>query len=151
MSGSPAPCTLINAPWAKDAIGKDLPTYYEIAGNPVTQIVIPDADTSYPITSNLRVNWGMVSEHNYFSKEETRRMVAGVVGVAAISPFWFAVPPPFGQKLEIWWGSHSALISGWATAAHAKNKCLPLKVLATGNVWLPSIGVTPEHYSKGCS
>lgn len=145
------PYTLINSPWAKDATGKDLSTYYEISGNQVTQIVVPDADTSYPIVSDPRVNWGIVSGHIYFSKEETRRMAAGAAAVAAISPFWFAVPPPLGQQLAIWWGGHSILISGWATAAHAQNKCLSLKVGAAGNVWPPSIGVSPEHYSRGCA
>lgn len=51
-------------------------------------------------------------------------MAAGAAAVAAISPFWFAIPLPLGQNLAIWWGGHCVVISGWATAAHAQNNCL---------------------------
>lgn len=58
----------------------------------------------------------------------------------------------FGEALGIWWGLHAAEVTGWAAAAAAQDKCLALKVGATGNI-LPrtSVGVTPEHYTESCS
>lgn len=71
------------------------------------------------------------------------------------SGFWFILdlaPPPFGEVLGVWWATHSVEVTGWAAAAAAQDKCLALKVGATGNILpKPSIGVTPEHYTDGCA
>lgn len=143
---------LIDAPWARDAAGKALPTHYEVAGDTFTQVVeVNQPDVAYPIEADPRVNWGIVSGHIYFSKEETRRMAASSAAGAAISPFWVLVPPPFGEVLGAWWADNSVNVTLWATAAVAQDKCLALKVGATGSVSPPSLGVTPEHYTQGCA
>lgn len=143
---------LINTPWAHDANGRSLPTHYEVEGNAFTQVVETDGlDVSYPIIADPRVNWGIVSGHIYFSKEETRRMAAGSAAGAAISPFWVLVPPPVGPALGAWWIQNSLNVTVWATAATAQNKCLALKVGATTTVVPPSLGVSPEHYTVGCA
>lgn len=143
---------LINAPWAHDANGQSLPTHYEVEGNVFTQVVETNGlDVSYPITADPRVNWGIVSGHVYFSKEETRKMAAGTAAGAAISPFWVLVPPPFGEALGLWWVDNMMNVTVWATAATAQDKCLALKVGATGSVAPPSVGITPEHYTEGCA
>ena len=143
---------LINAPWAHDANGQSLPTHYEVEGNVFTQVVETDGlDVSYPITADPRVNWGIVSGHVYFSKEETRRMAASTAAGAAITPFWVLVPPPFGEALGVWWAQNMLNVTLWATGATAQDKCLALKVGATGSVTPPSLGITPEHYTEGCA
>lgn len=143
---------LINTPWAHDANGQSLPTHYEVEGNVFTQVVQTDGlDVSYPITADPRVNWGIVSGHVYFSKEETRKMAAGTAAGAAISPFWVLVPPPLGEALGVWWADNTVNVTIWATAATAQDKCLALKVGATGSINPPSVGVTPEHYTEGCA
>ena len=143
---------LINAPWAYDAHGVPQPTHYEIDGDTFTQIVEPAAENvAYPIVADPRVNWGIVSGHIYFSKEETRRMAAGAASAAAVSPFWVLVPPPFGEALGAWWAANSIDIAAWATAATAQDKCLALKVGATGQVAPPTLGVSSEHYTEGCA
>ena len=38
-----------------------------------------------------------------------------------------------------------------AHAVTAQDKCLAIKVGATGSVTPPSVGVTPEHYTDGCA
>ncbi|MBH5297620.1 hypothetical protein [Corynebacterium ulcerans] len=142
---------LINSPWAYDANGVPQPTHYEVNGDTFTQIVETNGEyTAYPITADPRVNWGIVSGHIYFSKEETRRVAAGAASAAAISPFWVLVPPPFGEALGTWWANNSTNITIWATAAVAQNKCLALKVGATGQVTPPSLGISSEHYTDGC-
>lgn len=143
---------LINAPWAYDLDGQSLPTHFEVEGNVFTQVVETDGlDVSYPVTADPRVNWGIVSGHVYFSKEETRRMAAGSAAGAAITPFWVLVPPPLGEALGVWWANNTVNVTVWATAATAQDKCLALKVGATGSVTPPSVGVTPEHYTEGCA
>ena len=40
------------APWAKDARGRSVPTWYEIKGNVVTQVVAPGPGATYPIVAD---------------------------------------------------------------------------------------------------
>ncbi|WP_156784095.1 hypothetical protein [Corynebacterium timonense] len=48
---------LIDAPWARDAAGKVLPTHYEVAGDTFTQVVeVNQPDVAYPIEADPRVN-----------------------------------------------------------------------------------------------
>lgn len=42
----------IKAPWAKDANGKDLKTYYKIKGNTVIQVVDFDENTAFPVVAD---------------------------------------------------------------------------------------------------
>lgn len=91
------PSGIINSPWAKDIHGNNLETYFDIKGNEVTQYVVPPTDeASYPLLADPRVNWGIVSGHVYFSKEETRYMTGGAAAVMGVSPFWAIIPPPLG-------------------------------------------------------
>ncbi|WP_141758237.1 hypothetical protein [Corynebacterium sp. HMSC068G04] len=143
---------LIDAPWAHGANGEDLATHYEVDGDTFTQYVEPaPSKSAYPITADPRVNWGKISGHIYFSKEETRRMGASTAAAFAVTPFWVLVPPPVGEVLGVWWGAHASEISAWSAAAIAQNKCLALKVGVTGGWNPPSIGVSPEHYTNGCA
>ncbi|MBC3186975.1 hypothetical protein H7347_10460 [Corynebacterium sp. zg-331] len=130
------PGALIKAPWAKDANGGDVKTRFEINGNEITQYVSPLGDESlYPIVADPRVDWGIVTGHIYFSKEETRYMAGGTAAVMAISPFWMAIPAPAGEALAGWWFANSLQISLWAATAYDQGKCLALKVGVTGQGW----------------
>lgn len=145
------PSALINSPWAKDSNGDDVETYFKINGNKVTQYVDHLEDGSlYPIIADPRVNWGVISGHIYFSKDETRKMAGGAAGVMAISPFFAMIPPPVGDKVALWWGIHSFEVAMWAATAHDQGKCLALKVGYAGNIYPPSVGMSPEHYTDGC-
>ncbi|MDU0478781.1 hypothetical protein QVA66_05965 [Staphylococcus chromogenes] len=146
-----SPLAMIQAPWARDARGTRVPTRFEISGTKVTQVVeAGTADIQYPITADPRVDWGIVSGHVYFSKEETRVVAASAASAAAVSPFWVLVPPPFGEAIGYWWASNTSDVTVWATAALAQDKCLALKIGATGTVVPPSVGVSSEHYTDGC-
>lgn len=46
------PSITADAPWAKDANGKDVPTHYEIEGNAVVQVVETSADTAFPVVAD---------------------------------------------------------------------------------------------------
>jgi hypothetical protein len=43
---------LVDAPWAVDANGWPLPTWYETNGTTMTQVIIHDADTNYPVVAD---------------------------------------------------------------------------------------------------
>lgn len=147
------PQALINAPWAKDRNEDSVKTHFEVDGDTFTQHVEELSDPQkYPITADPSVNWGIISGHIYFSKDETRKVGASTAAAFAITPFWTLVPPPYGEALGVWWGLHAAEVTGWAAAAAAQDKCLALKVGATGSIApKTSLGVTPEHYTEGCS
>ncbi|MGP9761217.1 hypothetical protein [Corynebacterium sp. AOP12-C2-36] len=134
------------APWAKDANGVDIPTHFEVKDNQLIQIVDFDSDTAFPIVADPQFNWGNVSGHVYLNKSETKKAAAaaGGGGIAAL-PWLALVPPPFSVVI----GSNVVNIGIWATAAVAQNKCLQLKLGATGGLIPPRIGVTPEHYTGG--
>lgn len=139
----------ISEPWARDSNGKELDTWFTTDGDTLTQHVDFDEDTKFPVTADPDWNWGIISGHVYFSKEETRKAAGGAAGLAAIGPFWLAVPPPFGEAIGAWWMNSSIMITAKATTAVAQDECLALKVGATG--WnKKNIGVSPEIYSDGC-
>lgn len=142
-----------SVPWAIDAEGNSLNTWFTTDGKRLTQHVQFDENTAFPVKADPRMNWGIVSGHVYFDKEETKKAGATAAGAFAVSPFWVLVPPPFGEAIGIWWQSHSAEVAAWAAAASAQDKCLALKIGVTGKVALNniSVGVTPEHYTEGCN
>ena len=49
----------IDAPWAYDAEGKPVKTYFEVSAGTLTQVVVPDAETAYPIVADP--NWGKIA------------------------------------------------------------------------------------------
>lgn len=53
---------LVEAPWAKDASGRDVPTRYEIEGRTVTQVVEHSAEYQYPIVADPVV---IVTKYEY--------------------------------------------------------------------------------------
>lgn len=133
-------------PWAKDANGADVPTHFEIQGSRLVQVVDFDSNTAFPVVADPKFNWGIVSGHVYLNKEETRKAAAAAAGGGLAALPWLAlVPPPFSAVI----GANVINIGIWATAAVAQNKCLQLKLGATGGLIPPRIDVSPEHYTGG--
>lgn len=44
--------SIIDSPWAKDAFGKNIPTFYRIEGDTLVQTVTFDQDTQFPVTAD---------------------------------------------------------------------------------------------------
>lgn len=130
-------------PWAKDANGQSVPTYLQVEGSDLVQIVEFDENTAFPIVADPRFDWGIVSGHAYFNKEETRMMAAAGAGGIAALPWIALIPPPF-QEVVL---ANVVNISAWAISAQATGKCLALKFGATGTWWPPAIGVNGEHHT----
>ena len=47
----------VGAPWAVDAAGTPLTTFYEIDGNTIRQTVVTDSGTQYPVTADPTLAW----------------------------------------------------------------------------------------------
>lgn len=137
------------APWARDASGANIPTHFEVKNNQLVQIVDFDSDTAFPVVADPKFNWGKASGHVYLNKSETKKAAAAAGGGGLAALPWLAlVPPPFSFAI----GSNVINSGIWATAAVTQDKCLQLKLGATGGLIPPRIGVTPEHYTGGyCS
>lgn len=55
------PVATIGAAWAVDAAGKPVATRYELDGTTLTQVIAPDASTTFPVTADPSVWWWTVS------------------------------------------------------------------------------------------
>ncbi|MHA6527582.1 hypothetical protein ACX3T8_07835 [Corynebacterium pyruviciproducens] len=62
-----------SVPWAIDAEGNSLNTWFTTDGKRLTQHVQFDENTAFPVKADPRMNWGIVSGHVYFDKEETKK------------------------------------------------------------------------------
>lgn len=120
----------IDAPWAKDANGEDVPTRYRLEGDTLVQTVDTNDSTAYPVVADPKFDWGIVTGTLYFNKSETRKAVesGGFLTAAAAM-----IPGP---------GAPSAVtVAGWSTMAaiaQRHGKCLKI------NTWLK-----PNEYSGG--
>lgn len=47
----------IDAPWAVDANGNQVPTHYDINGSTLTQVIQPDSNTAFPVTADPSAKW----------------------------------------------------------------------------------------------
>lgn len=85
VDGVALPVASFNAPWAKDATGRRLPTSYTIDGSSLIQSVITDARTVYPVVADPDVrlgSWGRIFIK--FNRGETSEVSDAVfVGLAA--------------------------------------------------------------------
>lgn len=61
----------IDAPWATDADGSAVPTYYAAVGDSLVQIVAHGPGDAYPIVADPRISFGWAVYYNY-SKSETQ-------------------------------------------------------------------------------
>lgn len=120
----------IDAPWAKDAKGEDVPTRYRLEGNTLVQTVDTNDSTAYPVVADPKFDWGIVTGTLYFNKSETRKAVEGGGFLTAAAAM---IPGP---------GAPTAVtVAGWSTMAaiaQRHGKCLKI------NTWLK-----PNEYSGG--
>ncbi|WP_433544338.1 hypothetical protein ACQPZG_03920 (plasmid) [Streptomyces sp. CA-294286] len=63
----------VDAPWAKDANGKAVPTRYTLVGNKLTQSIETNKDTAFPVVADPKVSLGW-SIYLRFSKKEVKDM-----------------------------------------------------------------------------
>jgi hypothetical protein len=80
--------SIVDKPWAKDADGKNLDTYFTSNGTHLTQHINHRVDgVSYPVTADPRVSWSWHGVTLYLSRWETN-LVAWSTGAAGAYFGW---------------------------------------------------------------
>ncbi|SDS56116.1 hypothetical protein SAMN05216371_0164 [Streptomyces sp. TLI_053] len=111
----------IDAPWAKDANGRTVPTSYKRDGNTLVQEVHTTKDTTFPVVADPKWTWGIITGTVYFDKDETISTAANSAFVAVLFAW---APPPF----DVYGVLNAANISRVATIAAGKGQCVKIKV-----------------------
>ncbi|WP_031155363.1 hypothetical protein [Streptomyces erythrochromogenes] len=104
----------IDAPWAKDANGKAVPTSYRLDGNTLVQTIETGPDTAYPVVADPHYTWGIISGTVYFNKSETKVLALGGTVVS-----WLPHPA------AVVGGRTLAGVAGYAVAT---DQCVKFKV-----------------------
>ncbi|MFE9469423.1 hypothetical protein ACFYNW_38630 [Streptomyces virginiae] len=104
----------IDAPWAKDANGKAVPTSYSLDGNTLVQTIKTSSDTAFPVVADPHYTWGIISGTVYFNKSETKVLALGGSVVS-----W--LPHPAAEV----GGRTLAGVAGYAVAT---DQCIKFKV-----------------------
>jgi hypothetical protein len=117
----------IEAPWAKDAVGKSLPTHYSLNGEQLTQHVDTTGAT-FPVVADPHYTWGWVTGTVYYGRAETRQMKTLSTATALLGGLCAATgPETAGASCAI----GAALYAQWAyvaTNAYGDGACIEIKV-----------------------
>ncbi len=125
-------------PWAKDANGADLHTWYTIDGDVVTQH-IDTAGAEYPIVADPTTGCGLGWCSIYFNRNETKQISAGGAVAATAITGACALAGPVGAAAC---GLATGAIVATAQAANSTNECVGLvgySVAGIYNSWNPFI------------
>jgi len=88
----------IAAPWARDAAGRDLRTWYEVDGSVLTQVVKHRVGgVTYPVVADPEASQSWLNRYIWFNHAETKTLADSGWGAAAISALCaLAGGPPAG-------------------------------------------------------
>ncbi|MFJ4190521.1 hypothetical protein [Kitasatospora sp. NPDC089509] len=76
----------VDAPWAKDATGKELPTHYTLNNTTLTQTVDTDG-AAFPVVADPKWTWGIISGTVYLNRDETNKLIFGA-SLASLLGMW---------------------------------------------------------------
>lgn len=102
----------VAAPWAKDATGSSVATYYEVRGDKLAQVVVPDASTVYPVVADPTWGWRNAAWGVTLSRSET----ASIKDYGSASAFCAALVR--NQRLTIACGVWSGYLQVQAATAN---------------------------------
>lgn len=74
----------VDAPWAYDADGESVETWYEIDGSTLSQVVLTNASTSFPVVADPRLTFGT---RIYWSLSRTEQKYFGSMGAAGAAAY----------------------------------------------------------------
>ncbi|GGM76662.1 hypothetical protein GCM10012275_54230 [Longimycelium tulufanense] len=103
----------IQAPWARDAAGKKVPTHYEVKGNTLTQVV-DHHGAAYPVVADPKLTYGWGVYLNGFGTEwralyyAAGGLIAGGIGAVCIAS---NIPAPAAALIKL-----ACFIGGGKTA-----------------------------------
>jgi hypothetical protein len=160
-SATGLPVFTVAAPWAKDANGADVPTYYRLEGTTIVQVVSHQAAT-YPVTADPSVkfdcSWTYVTCSFYLSRSLVKSIWNEIdrwtnTSLAAMAAAGAKLCAPAGPEGSIACGAAFAIGSSlvldqfrWA-ATH--NQCIRLRIL--NPIWFPIASLTPLVYTDNSS
>lgn len=121
----------VDEPWAFDASGAPVATWYEVDGGSLVQHIAPSADVHYPIVADPRWEWQSWGYGMALNKAETRE-VAKHAGAAFMCAFFGPAAPACG----IIAGS----VAYSAGVAAANGRCVFLQVAPAPIAWQYSGG-----------
>ena len=117
-------------PWAKDANGADIATWFDVQGDTLIQTVDAGDAAVYPIVADPHYTWGWVTGTVYFNKFETSALCS-TSGTA----IWWIVTSAFWLPIAL---AAAVYIAATSCTAVVFGQCLKLK--STGVVGLYSGG-----------
>ncbi|ARF74393.1 hypothetical protein ACPEIF_15710 [Streptomyces sp. NPDC012600] len=128
----------IDAPWAKDANGKDVPTSYKLNGSTLIQDVEINKDTAFPVVADPKVSTGWFL-YVKFSKSEVKKYESKVKYApgGAVLCGLLAIPLASVACGAITGGSLTHLAGVWSSAAKYK-KCVEMKFTLPGITPIPT-------------
>ena len=155
------PILTVVAPWAKDASGANVPTYYRLEGTTIVQVVSHQAAT-YPVTADPSVkfdcSWTYVTCSYYLSRSLVKSIWNGIdrwsnSSLAAMAAAGAKLCAPAGLEGSIVCAASFAIASSlvldqfkWA-AAH--NQCIRLRVL--NPIWFGLASLIPVVFPDNSS
>lgn len=124
----------IEAPWAVDAAGQELPTRYEVQGSILRQVVETESSTVFPVVADPT----LTQFPGYWTAKLNRTESASAVGTVATCAAVFQKAPHPGLKaLTITCGA----LAAFSTAQLAGGKCVKVHVAGVPPVigtWWPT-------------
>lgn len=132
----------IDAPWAKDANGVEIPTYYEASGSQLTQFVDhQDGDYAYPIVADPTLDRPNVFQYRLrFNRAETATIASGGAGIIASVGCGVMAPVCVVAGGSVWWN---------ASVAQNSNPKRCVQVTATQPYIYPGVLWWVDTYSGG--
>ncbi|RUQ09433.1 DUF2599 domain-containing protein [Curtobacterium sp. HSID17257] len=118
----------IAAAWAKDAAGLDVPTHYELDGSLLTQVITPDAATTFPVVADPYLGINVIDKVKWVSRDKRGKTL-------------YVYPTVWGRSMA---GLKYADKAGWAEvvkkapSANTTNMWWQYKCHAQVAYWKPS-------------
>jgi hypothetical protein len=120
----------LDAPWARDAAGRPLPTKFSLASSTSGTTLVQSVDVAgaqFPVQADPHYTWGWVTGTVYFNKRETRLLAATGSSVSFIA----SLPGPWQLILR----GYAAYLLTTAGVAVAQGKCLKVKSTLSARVY----------------
>ena len=122
LDGSGQVVAAVDAPWARDANGTEVPTRFVVEGSTLTQVVDhATASFAYPITADPAV-WSWWGVTYYLNKRETGLVVLGMIPSTVLVSIphwatrgvgWLLFSAASYAQVAQWWGACLAVSVNW--------------------------------------
>ncbi|MEV0324740.1 hypothetical protein ACIBKX_40615 [Streptomyces sp. NPDC050658] len=125
----------IDAPWAKDAAGKEVPTKYKLDGRTLVQSIETNDDTAFPVVADPKVSFGWAT-YIKFSKAEVKKHASKMKYAASGAALCgFLSITGIGVACAAIAGGALAHLQGVWASAKTYNKCVELKFSYLGQYY----------------